>query len=215
MVKTGGKNILFDPFITPNPLASHVDIRTVIPHVILVSHAHNDHVADLVEIAKYSKALVVCSFEIHEWLHNKGVENTIPMNIGGTVDVGFAKIKMVNAIHSSTFADGSPGGNPAGFVVFNQEECFYYAGDTGLTYDMKLIAEEFELDFAFLPIGDHFTMGVTDALKAAKFVNTKKVIGMHYNTFPPIEINTEHAVETFKREDIMLHLLNIEDTIEL
>lgn len=213
-VKTGGKNILFDPFITPNPLAEGVNVSTIEPDVILVSHAHGDHIADLVSIAKQSKALVVCMFEIHEWLHKQGIENTIPMNIGGTVDIGFAKVKMVNAVHSSTFPDGTPGGNPAGFVVYNEEDCFYYAGDTALSLDMKLIASDFKLGFALLPIGDHFTMGVDDAIRAAEFIRCDDIIGMHYNTFPPITIDPQLAISAFASNGINLHLMNINDTIQ-
>ena len=114
MVETGGKNILFDPFISPNPLAKDVNISTLKPDVILVSHAHGDHIADLIAIAKDSGALVVCIYEIQEWVKSKGIDNTIAMNIGGTVNLGFAQVKMVSAVHSSSFPDGTYGGTPAG-----------------------------------------------------------------------------------------------------
>ncbi len=214
MVKTGGKNILFDPFIKPNPLAKDVDVDSIQPDVIMVSHAHGDHVADLVEIANRSGALVVCSFEIHEWLAKQDIQHTIPMNIGGTVNLGFAKSKMVSAVHSSTFPDGSAGGSPAGFVVYNEEDCFYYAGDTALHFDMQLIASDFKLGFALLPIGDHFTMGIEDAIRAAEFVRCDDIIGMHYNTFPPIEIDQQRAKNSFEENGLRLHLLNINETIE-
>lgn len=215
MVQTGGKNILFDPFITPNPLAADINVSTLKPDVILVSHAHGDHIADLIEVAKSSNALVLCIYELHEWVKAQGVVNTIGMNIGGTVDIGFAKVKMVRAVHSSSLPDGSNAGDPAGFVVYNDEDCFYYAGDTALHYDMKLIASDFKLGFAILPIGDHYTMGVYDAVRAAEFIRCDEIIGMHYNTFPPIEIDTEEAIEIFESNGLNLYLMNINQKIEI
>ncbi len=215
MVQTGGKNILFDPFITPNPLAADINVSTLKPDVILVSHAHGDHIADLIEVAKSSNALVLCIYELHEWVKAQGVVNTIGMNIGGTVDIGFAKVKMVRAVHSSSLPDGSNAGDPAGFVVYNDEDCFYYAGDTALHSDMKLIASDFKLGFAILPIGDHYTMGVYDAVRAAEFIRCDEIIGMHYNTFPPIEIDTEEAIEIFESNGLNLYLMNINQKIEI
>lgn len=214
-MQTGGKNILFDPFIKPNPLAADVDISSISAEVIMVSHAHGDHMADLVELAQQTEALVLCSFEVQEWLATKGIQHTIPMNIGGTVDLGFAKAKMVSAVHSSTFPDGSAGGSPAGFVVYNQDDCFYYAGDTALHLDMQLIALDFKLGFAMLPIGDHFTMGVEDAIRAAEFIRCDEIIGMHFNTFPPIEIDTESAKDRFAQDGLNLHLMNINESLEI
>ncbi len=215
MVKIGGKNILFDPFISPNPKASAIDISTITPDVILISHGHGDHVADAVAIADASKAQVIAAYEITEWLQKQGIENCVPMNTGGSINLGFCTMKMVKAEHSSSLPDGTYGGNPVGFVITAQGKTFYYAGDTALTLDMKLIADEFDVDFAFLPVGDHFTMGVNDAAMAAQFVHTKKVIGMHFDTFPPIEINHSSATETFMNRGIELILPNINQTIEL
>lgn len=215
MVKTGGKNILFDPFITPNPLAADVNVSTIKPDIILVTHAHGDHIADLITIANQSQAVVVSSYEIVEWLNGQGYNHTIPMNIGGTVDLGTLKAKMVTAVHSSTFPDGKAGGSPAGFVVYSDEDCFYYAGDTALTLDMQLIPYDFKLGFAFLPIGDNFTMGVDDAIRAAEFIRCDEVIGMHYNTFPPIQINGPEAINAFEENGLNLNLMNINQTIEL
>lgn len=215
MVNTGGKNILFDPFITPNPHASAVNVSTLKPDLILVSHAHGDHIADLVSIALQSKALVVCTFEIFQWLATQGVDNCIAMNIGGTVELEFAFVKMVNAIHSSSFPDGTYGGSAAGFVVYNDEDCFYYAGDTALTEDMKLIAADFKPGFAFLPVGDHYTMGMYDAVRAAEYIRCDEIIGMHFNTFPPITIDTDEAIDVFEGNGLNLHLMNINQTIEL
>lgn len=214
MVQLGGKNILFDPFITPNPKASMIDISTIRPDVILVTHGHGDHIADLVEIAKESKAQVVASYEIVVWLQDKGIENCLPINTGGNVNLGFCQVKVVRAEHSSSFPDGTYAGNPVGYVVRDADTCFYYAGDTALTLDMQLIPLEFKLDFAFLPIGDNFTMGIKDATKAAKLIKTKKVIGMHFDTFPPIEIDHKEALDTFEREELNLTIPVINQTIQ-
>jgi L-ascorbate metabolism protein UlaG (beta-lactamase superfamily) len=215
LVKIQDIKILFDPFISPNPKASHIDISSIQADYILITHGHEDHVADAEKIAKSTGATLVSNFEIVTWFQNKGVLNTHPMNIGGSKAFDFGKVKYVNAIHSSTLPDGSPAGNPGGFVIKHQEGCFYFAGDTALTLDMKLIQEEFALDFAILPIGDNFTMGIEDAIKAADFVGTNKIIGMHFDTFPYIEINTNAAKNAAREAGKELVLLNIGETITL
>ena len=207
------KKILFDPFITPNERASEIDINSISADYILLSHGHEDHVADVEAISKRTGATVVANFEVASWFQQKGIENYHPMNHGGSKEFDFGKVKYVNAIHSSTLPDGTPGGNPGGFVVQTDRETFYYAGDTALTYDMKLIADEFNIDFAFLPIGDNFTMGINDALKAAEFVGTKKVIAMHYDTFPYIEINKENTKKAAMESGIDLIMLSIGENI--
>src|SRR5215217_6429071 len=164
MIETEGKRLLFDPFITPNPAAKDVDTNALKPDYILVSHGHGDHVTDLVAIQKSSGAKVICIAEIADWLNKQGVDNVHGMNIGGEFNFEFGRVKMVNAVHSSTLPDGSPGGNPAGFVLYSEGKKIYFAGDTALTYDMKLLEDE-NLDWAFLPIGDNYTMGVDDAIK--------------------------------------------------
>ena len=214
MVQIEGKSILFDPFITPNPLAKAVDVSTIIPDYILITHGHGDHIADAVSIAKQAKCQVIANYEVCEWLKNKGVENFVPMNTGGSLNLGVCTIKMVYAAHSSSMPDGSYGGNPVGFVVQSNLGTFYYAGDTALSLDMQLIKQEFKLDFAFLPIGDHFTMGLKDAVKAADFVGCKKIIGMHFDTFPPIEINHKVAVDLFRNNELELILPIINHTLE-
>ncbi|MGZ3874147.1 MAG: metal-dependent hydrolase [Mucilaginibacter sp.] len=214
MIEAGGKKLLFDPFISPNPAAKHVDIHSLKPDYILVSHGHGDHVADLLAIQKSSGAIIICIAEIAGWLEKQGVKNSHGMNIGGAFNFDFGRVKMVNAIHSSTLPDGSPGGNPAGFVVYAGEKTIYYAGDTALTMDMKLLADE-NLDWAFLPIGDNYTMGVDDAIKASGFVNCKNVIGMHYDTFPVIKINKQEALEKFIKAGINIQLPTIGESLEL
>lgn len=192
-----------------------VDVSTIQPDVMLISHGHGDHVADAAAIAKQSNCSVVAAYEVTEWMSAQGVENCFPMNTGGIINLGFCSVKMVRAEHSSSFPDGSYAGNAVGFIVQNEDTCFYYAGDTALTLDMQLIPVTFELDFAFLPIGDNFTMGVDDACKAAKLVNVNEVIGMHFDTFPPIEIDHKLAKKTFKENNIHLTLPIINQTIEL
>ena len=183
---------MFDPFITHNPLAKHIDISTIKPDYILLSHGHGDHIADLFEIQKNSGAKVICIAEIAGWLEKKDIE-AHGMNIGGGFNFDFGRVKMVNAIHSSSMPDGSYGGNPAGFVIYAEGKAIYFAGDTALTYDMKLLADD-NIDWALLPIGDNYTMGADDAVKACDFINCKNVIGVHYDTFPTITINKEEAM---------------------
>jgi len=211
-IETGGKKLLFDPFISPNPAAKDIDIDSLKPDYILISHGHGDHVADLIHIQKNSGAVVICIAEIANWLGKHGINNAHGMNIGGGFNFDFGRVKMVNAIHSSTLPDGTPGGNPAGFVLYAEGKTIYYAGDTALTYDMKLLADE-NLDWAILPIGDNYTMGVDDAIKASAFIDCKNVIGMHYDTFPVIKIDKEEALEKFTKAGLNLKLLNIGESI--
>jgi L-ascorbate metabolism protein UlaG (beta-lactamase superfamily) len=213
IIETGGKRLLFDPFITLNPAAKDIDIHSLKPDYILVSHGHGDHVADLVAIQKSSGAKVICIAEIANWLGKQGIE-AHGMNIGGGFNFEFGRVKMVNAVHSSTMPDGASGGNPAGFVLTAEGKKIYYAGDTALTYDMKLLADE-NLDWAFLPIGDNYTMGVDDAIKSTDFFNCKNIIGVHYDTFPVIEINKDEAVAKFIKAGINIKLPAIGETIEL
>jgi L-ascorbate metabolism protein UlaG (beta-lactamase superfamily) len=200
--------LLIDPFITPNPLAANIDIDQLIPDYILITHGHEDHVADAETIAKSSGAKIVSNFEIVTWYGQKGIEGH-PMNHGGQWQFDFGTLKMVNALHSSMLPDGTYGGNPAGFILSNDEATIYIAGDTALHQDMKLIPEFFNLDLAILPIGDNFTMGIEEASMAAKFVKVDKVLGVHYDTFPYIEIDKEEAVTLFLNKGIELVLSDI------
>lgn len=209
MIDVDETKILFDPFITGNELASDINIADINPDFILLSHGHQDHILDVEAIAKQSNATVVANFEIANYFSSQGVENVIPMNHGGTVDCNGVKVKMVSAVHTSSFSDGSYAGESGGFVITGTSNSFYYSGDTALHYDMKLIAEDGDVDFAFLCLGDHFTMGIDDAVKAAQFVDTKKVIGMHFDTFPPISIEHDQAVQSFADKGINLKLPKI------
>ena len=213
-VNINGVNVLFDPFISPNPLAREIDVDEIPADFILLSHGHEDHVADAEKIAKRTGAKLVSSYEVVTWFGGKGIDNSHPMNHGGKWDFDFGTVECTNAVHSSSMPDGANGGNPMGFHVRTAESNFYYAGDTALTMDMKLIGEYRKTDFAFLPLGDNFTMGVDDAVIAAEFVNCKKIIGMHYDTFGFIEIDKKAALEQFNNAGKELILLDIGGSME-
>ncbi|MFN5135885.1 MAG: metal-dependent hydrolase [Chitinophagaceae bacterium] len=213
-VEIKGKHLLFDPFITYNELAKDVDANTVPADYIFVSHGHQDHVADLVSIAKRTGALVICAWEIYEWLKKQGVENAHPMNTGGKKQFDFGTVKCMVAQHSSSLPDGSYGGNPMGFVI-RSDKNFYYSGDTALTMEMQLVSQGGPIDFAILPIGDNFTMGYDDAARASHMINCHTVVGVHYNTFPYIVIDTVHAKDHFSKNGLNLLLPAIGETINL
>lgn len=213
-VEVGGKTILFDPFITPNPLAAAIDISQLPADYILVSHGHDDHTEDAVTIAKRTGATLIANYEVGLWLEAKGAPKVHAMNHGGTVKLDFGWAKLVNAVHSSTMPDGSPGGHPAGFVIETGEGNFYYSGDTALTLDMKLIGESTKLKFAALCIGDYFTMGPDDAVKAAEFVRCDQILGVHFDTFPPIKIDHATAKAKFTAAGKTLHLLRPGESID-
>jgi L-ascorbate metabolism protein UlaG (beta-lactamase superfamily) len=214
-VEAAGVHLLFDPFITPNELARDIDIATVPADFIFITHGHQDHLADFLPIAQRTGAMLVSNWEIVGWFGQQGWEKAHPMNHGGSKEFPFGRVKYVNAIHSSGLPDGTYGGNPGGFVVQTAEGSFYYSGDTALTYDMKLIGEEFALQFAVLPVGDNFTMGAADAVRAAAFVGASKVVGVHYDTFPYIVIDKEKAAGLFKADNRTLLLPSIGETIEV
>lgn len=212
-IEINGKHLLFDPFISHNKLALSIDINDIKADYILISHGHEDHIADVEVIAKRTKAKVICNGEINDWLVKKEVENTHPMNIGGKLKLDFGNIKGVVAIHSSSMPDGTYGGTAMGFVIESTEGSFYYAGDTALTYDMKLIGDYRNINFAFLPIGDNYTMGVDNAILACDFIKCDDIIGMHYDTFESIQIDKAEAIHKFERQGKKLTLMPIGETI--
>lgn len=205
-VEVAGKTLLFDPFITPNPLAESVDVDAIKPDYILLSHGHADHVADVEKIALQSGAQLIGNFEVIQWFATKGLANGHPMNSGGSHLFEFGRVTYTPAIHSSSMPDGSYGGQPGGFRVETEEGAFYYSGDTALTQDMKLIAAMGPLRFAVLCIGDNFTMGVEDALIAAGWLGCAEILGVHYDTFPPIVIDHDAAKAVFSSGGKTLHL---------
>lgn len=207
-------NILVDPYISANDKASHIDINNLKADFILLTHAHQDHTLDVEVIAQRTNATIVANAEIAGYYEKKGFI-THPMNHGGSWNFDFGRLKMVNAIHSSSFADGTYGGNPAGFVLEGEHKNIYIAGDTALTMDMKLIPMRTKLDLAILPIRNNFTMDVEDAIIASDFVQCDKILGYHYDTFGFIEIDHANAKRKFfdKNKDLML--LEIGESLEL
>lgn len=215
-VVIGGKILLFDPFITYNELANtKVEVDSIPADYILISHGHQDHIADCVRIADRTGAKVITNFEIHEWLNKQGIENTHPMNTGGKWDFGGFQVKCVTAHHSSGLPDGAYGGNPMGFIVTSPDGNFYYAGDTALTMDMQLVPRWAKLNFAVLPIGDNFTMDVSDAIACAEMIGCSSIVGVHYDTFGYIRIDHEKAVREFADAGITLKLVEIGMTISI
>lgn len=211
-VEVNRRTVLFDPFITPNELARSIDVNKVAADFILISHGHQDHLSDAAAIAKRTGATLISNFEIVTWFGKQGIQKAHPMNHGGAFAFDFGRVKFVNAVHSSTLPDGASGGNPGGFVVETSEGNFYYSGDTALTMDMKLIGESTKLMFAALCVGDNFTMGPDDAVKAANFIRCDEILGVHFDTFPPIEIDHAAAKEKFKAAGKTLHLLRPGET---
>ncbi|MCY4215745.1 MAG: metal-dependent hydrolase [Flavobacteriaceae bacterium] len=211
-------DLVIDPFISGNPLAKNINLDELNPDFILLTHGHQDHILDVESLVENSKATIISNFEVVSWYENKGIQGH-PMNHGGRYQFDFGWIKYVNAIHSSVLPDGTYGGNPGGFVIWNEDpgkdnNCIYIAGDTALTIDMKLIPQTCPtLDLAVLPIGDNFTMGYQDAAIAAEFVQASKILGCHFDTFPPIVIDHKAATDHFKNKGLELILLDIGKTL--
>ena len=213
-IEVAGKTLLVDPFISGNPKAAHIDLENLKADYILLTHAHQDHVLDTEAIAIRNGAMVVSNWEITEYYGRKGIQ-THPMNHGGSWKFDFGKVKFVSAIHSSSFPDGTYGGNPGGFVIEGEHKNIYISGDTALSFDMKLIPLRTKLDLAILSIGNNFTMDVEDAIIASDFMECDKVLGSHFDTFGYIQIDHEEAKRKFfdKGKDLML--LEIGESIEI
>jgi L-ascorbate metabolism protein UlaG (beta-lactamase superfamily) len=212
-IETNGKHIIVDPYITANELAAHIDINELKADYILLTHAHGDHILDVDAIAQNTGATIVSNAEIATYYQKKGF-NVHPMNHGGSWKFDFGSVKYVNAIHSSQFPDGTYGGNQGGFVI-EADKNIYIAGDTALTFDMKLIPLRTKLDLAILPIGSNFTMDAEDAVIASDFVECNDVLGYHYDTFGYIKINHEATKKLFSDKGKKLTLLEIGSSIEL
>ncbi|MGB7841746.1 MAG: metal-dependent hydrolase [Salinimicrobium sp.] len=215
LIEIKGIHLLVDPFITGNEkVKEKVDVDALKADYILLTHAHQDHTLDAERIAKRTGATIVSNFEITSHYEAKGLE-VHPMNHGGNWSFDFGNLKYVNAIHSSSFPDGSFGGQPGGFVIEGEHKNIYIAGDTAVTMDMKLIPMSTKLDLAILPIGDNFTMGIEDAIIASDFVECDKILGCHYDTFGFIEIDHEEAKRKFYEKGKDLMLLETGESIEL
>jgi L-ascorbate metabolism protein UlaG (beta-lactamase superfamily) len=196
---TDGQHIIVDPFFTGNPAASTTADK-VEPNFIWITHGHGDHIGDTVAIAKRTGAQVIANFEIVNWLQAHGIENTHPQHIGGGFNYPFGYLKFTNALHGSALPDGSNGGNPAGFLLTTKDgKKIYLAGDTGLFGDMRLIGEE-GIDLAVIPIGDNFTMGPADALRAVKMLQPKNVVPIHFNTFDLIAQDAQRWAQQVESE---------------
>jgi len=213
-LETGGFKLLIDPYFSGNPSVK-IKANQVEADYILVTHGHGDHIGDTVEIAKRCSALVISNAEISSWLRKQGVK-THAQHIGGGYQHPFGYLKLTTALHGSSLPDGSNGGNPAGFLLTtNENKKIYMAGDTGLFGDMKLIGEE-GLDLAVIPIGDNYTMGPADALRAVKLLNPKMVIPIHFNTFDLIRQDPKAWAERVEAEtDTKVHLMQPGDTYPL
>lgn len=213
-IEVSGKNILIDPFISANPKASHIDVDALKADYILLTHAHQDHILDVEKIAKNNNSVIVSNYEIATHYGNKGFQYH-PMNHGGSWQFEFGKVKYVPAIHTSSFPDGSYGGQPGGFVIEGEHKNIYIAGDTSLTMEMNLIPVRTELDLAILPIGSNFTMDVDDAIIASDFLKCDKILGYHYDTFGYIMIDHTLAKKKFFDAGKDLMLLEIGESIVL
>lgn len=214
-IEVSGKYIIVDPFISGNPLSKDsINIDDLKADYLLLTHAHQDHSLDAEAIAKNTGATLVSNYEIAMYYQEKGI-NVHPMNHGGNWKFDFGNVKYVNAIHTSSFPDGTNGGQPGGFVIEGEHKNIYIAGDTALTMDMKLIPMQTKLDLAILPIGDNFTMGVDDAIIASNFLECDKILGVHYDTFGYIEIDHDAAKKKFYDAGKDLMLLDIGASIEL
>jgi L-ascorbate metabolism protein UlaG (beta-lactamase superfamily) len=219
IIETNGKALIIDPFISGNE-AAKVSVEDIKADAVLLTHAHADHILDAAPISKANNAPVVSNPELAAYMSWKGVEKTIGMNIGGTLDLEFAKAKMTHAFHSSGIIDEENknilyGGMPSGFIVEAEGKTILHAGDTGLFGDMKMIGDRHDIDIAFVPIGDHYTMGPEDAVQAAEWYQAKLIIPIHYNTFPVIEQDGNAFVKALEERGLKGKVLEIGESVEL
>ena len=215
LIEFNGFKILMDPSISYLPISQGIDVSKIHADYILVTHGHGDHVIDVESIAKRCDATIISNYEIVSYYEAKGIKGH-PMNHGGKWAFPFGTAKYVVAVHGSVLPDGTYAGNPGGFVIYDKEVSFYLAGDTALTWDMKLIPMTCPaLDFAILPIGDNFTMGIEDAILASQFIECNKIIACHYDTFPYIIIDKNAATEKFASAGKELIFIDLEETITI
>jgi L-ascorbate metabolism protein UlaG (beta-lactamase superfamily) len=211
-IETNEYTILIDPFLDDNP-TSPVKSKDVKADFIIVTHAHGDHIGDAIPIAKANNATIISNFEIANWCGEQGV-TAHPMHIGGSKEFPFGKVKLTQAFHGSSFPDGSYGGMPTGVLITIQNKTIYHSGDTGLFGDMKLIGESMPIDIALIPIGDNFTMGLDDAVKAVEFLRPKMAIPMHYKTFDVINVDPDEFVSRVKKTGVEAKVLDYGSSID-
>jgi L-ascorbate metabolism protein UlaG (beta-lactamase superfamily) len=206
-------SILIDPFIVGNTRCK-AKIRDVKCDYIILTHGHGDHTSNAIELAKNNNAEILGTLEIAQYAQKFGVENH-ELNVGGGFNFPFGRLKLTIAHHSSSFPDGSYAGEPTGVLLYIDGKTFYHAGDTGLFYDMKLIGEMNNIDYAFLPIGDNFTMGIDDAVKASEFINAKVTVPIHYNTFDFVKANPEEFKKKVESIGKKCEIINFGDSINV
>lgn len=204
--------IVIDPFLSGNPLAM-VKPEDIKVEYVLLTHGHGDHIGDGVQIARANKATIIAPFELASYCANQGAE-IHPMHIGGAHSFPFGRVKLTIAHHGSSAPDGTYTGNPCGFLVTMDGKTLYHTGDTGLFYDMKLLGEMNRIDLALLPIGDNFTMGIEDAVKAAEFLQAGLFIPMHYKTFNVIDVEPEDFIKGVQAKGMKARLLTVGETLE-
>lgn len=207
------KIVLIDPFLTGNP-TNPIPVEEVTADFIILTHAHGDHIGDAFEIAKKCDSLIIAVNELADYAIKKGLR-AHNMHIGGSYKFDFGTVKFTIAHHGSLTPDGEYGGEPAGVIITVDNKVIYHTGDTGLFLDMKLIGELNKIDYMLLPIGDNFTMGIHDAVKAVEFANPNIAIPMHYNTFPVIEADPNEFKNKVELLDKKCIVLNYGQEIEL
>lgn len=204
MIENETCKLIIDPFLTGNPLAT-IKADDVTVNYVLISHGHGDHVGDALAIAKKSEATIIANYELANLFMSEGAK-AHPMHIGGAFDFDFGRVKLTIAHHGGGYGEDASRytGPPVGFLISIDGKTIYHPGDTGLFYDMKLIGEMNKIDLAFLPIGDNFTMGVEDAAKAVEFLKPKRVVPIHYNTFPVIEKSPEDFASAVSGSEVII-----------
>lgn len=213
-LELNGTKFLIDPFITPVGNDKTIDISSIQADYILISHGHEDHIADAILFAHQTQATVIANPEVLAWIEKQGYSKVHPMNFG-TREFEFGKLHFVPAQHSSGLPDGSYGGQPGGFIINTPKGVVYYSGDTSLTMEMQLIPRYAKIDVAILPIGGNFTMNPEEAVIANEMIQAKHIIGVHFDTFGYIKIDHEWTKELFQKNNIPFILPSIGEIIEL